>query len=714
MAVGDSVMRRFRQRAGLTQEALAERSGVSTRTIRGLETGDRPNPQLGSLRLLADAMNLSPADRDELMASVLGAPSVPRQLPAVPTEFTGREAELAQLDAAAGAASTVVISAIAGAGGIGKTWLAAQWAHRRLDRFPDGQLFVDLRGFSPDSDPVEPLTALRGFLDALGVDTARVTGDVQEHAARYRSEVAGKRLLIVLDNAASADQVVPLLPGTSTCTVLVTSRQTLSVLLHRHNALHLPLAALDEADAHEFLVNALGAERVAAEPAAAAELLEACGRYPLALAVMVGRARNRNSLALAAELREHGLDALTNVLSWSLRALTDEQRTVFALLGAAPGADIGLPAAVSLTGLSRPQVTRVLRALVEASLLTRLANGRYAMHDLIRDFAARQEVSGREAALGRVLDFYLHTANAAAQQIDPQPLDLAPTDVEPQPIPDVPTALAWFDDELPNLLAAQRVASGVAVWQLARTVNSFLYRRGRHHDRLAVWQTALAADLPDSARASAHGLLGRAYGALDRFEDATEHFEQALALAGDDALQQANTHRMLAAAWEQRGDDRIALDHTGRALALYRKLDEPVWEADAVNAMGWLSARLGEYDDARVHCEQAVILQRRNGYRDGEAAALDSLGLIAHRTGRHAASVDYYEQSLAIFRDVGNTVYAAAALDGIGHPFAALGRYDDARAAWGEALLLFQEQGRAAAADRVWRQLDSLDHTTAG
>ncbi|MFC0541462.1 tetratricopeptide repeat protein [Kutzneria chonburiensis] len=707
--VGDSVVRRFRQRAGLTQEALAERSGVSTRTIRGLETGDRPNPQLGSLRQLADAMSLSPEDRDELMASVLGVPSVPRQLPAVPAGFTGREAELAQLDVAS---STVVISAIAGAGGIGKTWLAARWGHRRIDRFPDGQLFVDLRGFSPDSDPLDPLTALRGFLDALGVDTARVTGDVHEHAARYRSEVANKRLLIVLDNAATADQVVPLLPGTPTCKVLVTSRRTLSTLLHRHNAQHLPLAALDEAEAHEFLVNALGADRVAAEPAAAAELIEACGRYPLALAVMVGRARHRNSLELAAELREHGLDALTNVLSWSLRALTDEQRTVFALLGSAPGADIGLPAAVSLTGRSKPQLTGILRALTEASLLTRLANGRYAMHDLIRGFAARQEVPNRAAALRRVLDFYLHTANAAAQQIDPQPLDLAPTSVEPQPIPDVPTALSWFDAELPNLLAAQRVAAGVEVWQLARTVNSFLYRRGRHHDRLAVWQTALAADLPDAARASAHGLLGRAYGALGRFEDATEHFEQAL--AGGDALQQANTHRMLAAAWEQRGDDRVALEHTGQALALYRTLDQPVWEADAVNSMGWYAARLGDFDDARRHCEQALAMQRRNGYRDGEAAALDSLGLIAHRTGRHAASVDYYEQSLAIFRDVGNTMYAAVALDGIGHPFAAIGRLDDARAAWGEALLLFQEQGRDADADRVRRQLDALDHTTAG
>jgi tetratricopeptide (TPR) repeat protein len=254
------------------------------------------------------------------------------------------------------------------------------------------------------------------------------------------------------------------------------------------------------------------------------------------LAIMVSCGRKADSLRkLAVELREHGLDALTNVLSWSLRALTDEQRTVFALLGATPGVDIGLPAAASLTGLSKPQVTRVLRALAEASLLTRLPK-RLVRH-------ARPDPRFCRAA--------------------------------PQPIPDVPTALAWLDDELPNLLAAQRVATGIAVWQLARTVNSFLYRRGRQHDRLAVWQTALAADLPDSARANAHGFLGRAYAALGRMEEATGHFEQALTLAGDDALQQANTHRMLSAAWEQRGDDRRALAHTAHALALYRTLDQP-------------------------------------------------------------------------------------------------------------------------------------------
>ncbi|MEV6604101.1 tetratricopeptide repeat protein [Kutzneria sp. NPDC051319] len=709
--MGDSVVRRFRQRAGLTQEGLAQRSGVSVRTIRGLETGDRPNPQLASLRQLADAMTLSPEDRDELMASVLGTASVPRQLPLSPSGFTGREAELAQLDAAA---SMVVISAVAGAGGIGKTWLAVRWAHRHLDRFPDGQLFVDLRGFSPDSDPVDPLAALRGFLDALGVDTARVTGDLDEHAARYRSEVAGKRMLIVLDNAATADQVVPLLPGTPTCTVLVTSRRVLSALLHRHGAHHVPLSALDEDEAREFLVQGLGSRRVAAEPAAAEELIEACGRYPLALAIMVSRGRNSASLArLAAELRQHGLDALTNVLSWSLKVLTNEQRTVFALLGTAPGADIGLPAAASLTGLSRAQVTGVLRALTEASLLTRLANGRYAMHDLIRAFAAQQDVAERPEALRRVLDFYLHTANAAAQQLDPQPLELPPPTVDPQPIPDVAAALAWFDDELPNLLAAQRNAVGATVWQLARTMNSFLHRRGWHHNRLVVWQAAVDADVPES-RANAHGFLGRAYGALGRFEEATEHFEQALAHAEGDTLQQANTYRMLAAAWEQRGDDRRALEHTSEALSRYRTLDQPVWEADALNSMGWYETRLGDQDAARRHCEEALTMQRRNGYRDGEAAALDSLGHIARHTGRHRESVDYYEQALAIFRDVGNTVFAAVALDGLGHPLAALGRADEARAAWGEALLLFQEQGREGDAERVRRQLDGVDHSTAG
>jgi transcriptional regulator with XRE-family HTH domain len=416
----ESVLRRFRLRARLTQEELAERSGLSVRTIRGLESGRQRNPQLGSLRQLAGAMGLDANDRDELVATPLSAtpapavaaPVLPRQLPAAPAWFTGRHRELDGLVAAMQPSAAATIAAVSGAGGIGKTWLVLRWAHQFRDRFPDGQLFVDLRGFSPNSEPLDPLTAVRGFLHG------------------YRSTVAGKRMLIVLDNAAGVDQVVPLLPGTPACTVLVTSRMILTPLLHRYGAHHLSLSVFTEDDAYTLLTLRLGDQRLAAEPEAVAELVALCGRYPLALAIMTARALAFPDIPLAeltAELRESRLDALDDddptasqpaVMSWSLRALTDEQRIAFGLLGIAPGADIGLPAAASLTGLPPRRTRSVLRKLEEASLLCRKPGDRYAMHDIIRCYAVHTASTTlaeeeRESALRRMVDFHVHAAHVA-------------------------------------------------------------------------------------------------------------------------------------------------------------------------------------------------------------------------------------------------------------------------------------------------------------
>ncbi|HTI27399.1 MAG TPA: helix-turn-helix domain-containing protein [Kutzneria sp.] len=432
------MLRRFRLRARLTQEELAERSGLSVRTIRGLESGRQRNPQLGSLRQLAGAMGLDANDRDELVATTLSArpePAeaeavLPRQLPAAPAWFTGRHRELDGLVAAMQPSAAATIAAVSGAGGIGKTWLVLRWAHQFRDRFPDGQLFVDLRGFSPNSEPLDPLTAVRGFLHGLGVDPARMAGRIDEDSALYRSTVAGKRMLIVLDNAAGVDQVVPLLPGTPACTVLVTSRMILTPLLHRYGAHHLSLSVFTEDDAYTLLTLRLGDQRLAAEPEAVAELVALCGRYPLALAIMTARALAFPDIPLAeltAELRESRLDALDDddptasqpaVMSWSLRALTDEQRIAFGLLGIAPGADIGLPAAASLTGLPPRRTRSVLRKLEEASLLCRKPGDRYAMHDIIRCYAVHTASTTlaeeeRESALRRMVDFHGHAAHVA-------------------------------------------------------------------------------------------------------------------------------------------------------------------------------------------------------------------------------------------------------------------------------------------------------------
>ncbi|WP_236595079.1 ATP-binding protein [Saccharothrix sp. 6-C] len=697
------------------------------------------------------------------------APVIPRQLPAAPGLFTGRTAELARLDRAlthaatpqepgtdtrepttaapttgpAGAGTTVLVSAIGGAGGIGKTWLALAWAYRHLERFPDGQLFVDLHGFSPTGESVAPAVAVRGFLDALGVDPNRIPADLDAQAALYRSLVAGRRMLIVLDNAATAEQVVPLLPGSPSCTVLVTGRHRLASLIDRHGARHLPLDVLTYEEARGLLAARLGADRVAAEPEAVDELIGLCGGHPLALSIIARTAGPHPDVALAetaAELRDLGLEALDHdtdpaaslptVLSRSLRHLTDTQRTVFALLGITPGPDTTPPATAALTGLPNRTARRTLSGLENASLLERRPGGRYAMHDLVRAYAADTAHTilpehVREAALTRVVDFHLHTAHTADRLLDPHCTPLSPEPpapgVHPHPLPDTAAALAWLQAEHATLLATQRTAATLGhhhtIWHLAWNLTTFHNRRGHRHDAVTTWRAALAAadHLPDpTTRGRTHRLLGNACSVLGLHEQATTHLEQALDLAvrHHDPTGQAHTHQVLALAWEQRRDDRQALEHAHRALALIRALDQPVWEAESLNAVGWYAARLGRFDTAREHCQAALTLHRHHHDPDGEAATLDSLGYIAHHTGDHHQALDHYHHALTLFRGIGYAYQVADNLDSVGHPHAALGQFDLARTVWREALELYREQGRDTDAERVQQQLDELDHFT--
>ncbi|MET9002756.1 tetratricopeptide repeat protein [Amycolatopsis sp. NPDC004169] len=677
----------------------------------------------------------------------LPAPPIPQQLPAAPGLFTGRTTELARLDRALtsapqGQRATVLVSAIGGAGGIGKTWLALAWAYRHLERFPDGQLFVDLHGFSPTGEPVQPAVAVRGFLDALGVEANRIPIDLDAQASLYRSLVAGRRMLIVLDNAATSDQVAPLLPGSPSCTVLVTSRHRLASLIDRHAARHLPLGVLSPEEARGLLAARLGAGRVAAEPEAVDELIGLCGGHPLALSITARTAGTRPDTALAeaaAELRDLGLEALDHdtdpaaslptVLSWSLRYLTDTQRTVFALLGIAPGPDTTPSTTAALAGLPGRLARRALSGLENASLLERRPGGRYAMHDLVRRYATDTADTTlpeemREAALTRVGDFHLHTAHAAARLLNPHRPTLSPEPpapgVHPHPLPDTAAAMAWMDAEHATLLATQRTAATLGhhhtVWHLAWNLNTFHNRRGHRHDAVTTWQAALdAADhLPDpTTRSRTHRHLGHACSSLGLHEQSITHLEQALdlALRHHDPTEQALTHQALALAWEQRGDDRQALEHAHRALDLFRALDQPVGEADALNLVGWYAARLGRFDTAREHCQTALTLTQRHHDPAGEASTLDSLGYIAHHTGDHHQALDHYHHALTLLRRLGDAYLVADTLDSVGHPHAALGQYEQARTVWREALELYRDQRRDADAERVQHQLNDLDHT---
>ncbi|AHI00130.1 hypothetical protein GCM10010174_82430 [Kutzneria viridogrisea] len=744
------LLRQFRRQAGMTQEQLAERAGVGARTIRGFETGERTDPRVVTVRLLADALGLAPNERDKLLAAAVGADPgepagpVPRQLPAPPGVFVGRRRELDALtvamDGGAVEGATVVISAISGGGGVGKTWLALNWAHQHLAEFPDGQLFVDLRGFAPSGRPMAPAEAVRGFLDALGVPPAAIPADVDAQIGLYRSLVADRRMLIVLDNARDATQAAPLLPGGPTCTVVVTSRDRLAGLVAAHNTRPIALGVLDETDARDLLARRLGEQRLTEEPDATADLLASCAGLPLALAVVAARAALRPDIplaVLAAELRDAAtrlgaLDAgdsaasVQAALSWTHAALDPEQADVFAKLGIAPGPDISLTAAAALTGLPVERVGSALRKLELTSLIEQHVPGRYRMHDLVRLHAterANRDLSRttREVALRQLVDFCLHTAFTADRLVNPtrQPIHPADPIGEHHPLADQAAAWAWFDAEHTNLLAAHQLAVHLgwhtAVWQLAWALQSFLWRRGHLQDNLAAWQAGLPAaqqsgDL--AAHAIAHRLLGRAHTFLGHNAEAVHHLRQALTMTegAGDVSGQAHTHQVLMKAWEQQGNGERALEHATSALRLFQVLGDPVGEAEALNNLGWHEARLGQYEQARAHCEAALDLHRQHQSSYGEALTLTSLGYIALHTGQHTEALRHYQQALPLF----SSAYDEAdALDELGQTHHALGQSEQASAAWQQALELYQAQHRTAEADQVRAAMSALPSSPA-
>jgi DNA-binding SARP family transcriptional activator len=704
------------------------------------ELGIDPGPELRRLHqsVLTNDPTLTIADPTPRPATVSRV--VPRQLPLPSGHFVGRAAEVRQLDAQLGDAPIAVISAIGGTAGIGKTALALHWGHRHAEEFPDGQLYVNLRGFDPTGAPVAPMTVLRGFLTALGVPARDVPVEPAEQVAYYRSQLAGRRMLLVLDNARDAEQVRPLLPGAPGCLVLVTSRDQLIGLIALDGAVPLLLDLLSPDEARDLLAGRLGRDRVQREQAEIDELIERCARLPLAINIAAAHAAlhpNRPLAALVGELREthRRLDALSTgeaaadvraVFSWSYRTIGPESARVFRLLGLHPGPDISAAAVAALAAIDPDATRRALDELARAHLIIEPSPGRYTVHDLLRAYAAelvqRHDTEAeRQAALRRVLDFHTHTACGAEHRLNPNrtPIGLDPpaAGVRAQPLSDARAALAWLDAEYPNLLAAQQAALArdwhPTVWQLALAMNTVQLRRGHRHDRVAVWQAALdaSAHLPDpGARMHAHRRLGAVLADLGRHDEGIAHLHQSLALAEQhrDLDQQAETQRLLAGAWEERREDQRALEHATRSLELRRALGQPVREAEALNQVGWHLAWVGQFDAARTHCQEALAILRDHQDIAGQAATLDSLGYIDHHSGHHQEAIEYYRQALALVAELGDILRTADTLDSLGHPHAALGQHEQARLVWRQALELYEQQGREQAAERVKAQLDAI------
>jgi DNA-binding SARP family transcriptional activator/tetratricopeptide (TPR) repeat protein len=667
----------------------------------------------------------------------------PRQLPAAAPGFVGRLPVLTALDKLLNEDPAVPIATIDGTAGVGKTTLAVQWAYGVADRFTDGVLYVNLRGFHPGRAAVDPGVAVRGFLDALGVPAPRMPPGLDAQTALYRSLLAGRRMLIVLDNARDAEQVRPLLPGAPGCFVLVTSRNQLTSLVAVEGAQSLSLDVLGDDEARELLGRRLGVERLAADPETVEEIIARSARLPLALAIVAARAAARPRFPLMAfltELRDsrHRLDALSGgdpatdiraVLSWSYRALTDDAASMFRLLGLHPGPEISVAAAGSLAALPVRQAAELLTELAAAHLAAELAPGRYSLHDLLRDYAAEQAeqrcgVAERGDAQRRVLDHYLRTAHAAAFRLDPNrdPITLpaAVSGVTPEQVRDLPAATGWLGAEYPVLLATVDLAvemdADVHVWQLTWALMDYFNRSGHWHDQAATFETAVRAtrrlgDRP--AEGYTRRLLARALGRLGRYGEAEEHLRQAIDLFASlgDLVGEAHTHIGLSWILERQGRTGAALRHDQRALGLFEVAEHVVGQARALNNIGWRHAQIGDRDRALAYCRRSLGLCRQIGDTYDEAIALDSIGYVHHTLGDHRRAVVKYHAALRLYRELSHRDGEAETLTHLGDTHHHVGAWEAARQAWREALDILDQLGHPGA-DQVRAKLDGARAAT--
>ncbi|MFJ8539974.1 BTAD domain-containing putative transcriptional regulator [Streptomyces sp. NPDC093591] len=740
-------------RGGRPADALGHYQVVRRRLAD--ELGIDPGPPLQELYqriLISDPRLAPPAGSDKPHSARAATAARPRQLPAPPPLFTGRGSELARLDKLLAPqdkpdGGSVLTVAICGTGGVGKTWLALRWAHDQQDLFPDGQLYADLRGFTPSGEPADPYAVMRGFLEALGTDPAGLPAAPQSQAALYRSLTADRRLLVVLDNARDSDQVLPLLPGSPTCTVFITSRHQLPGLAASHGVGRLTLDTLDGTEARELLVRRIGADRLAAEPEAAAELLHYCAGLPLAVSVLAARVISNPVLSLtdlAAELRDTAtrLDALETgetsgdvrtVLASSYLALDPDTARVFRRLAQAPGTDIGLPAAASLTALPPARLRTRLRRLQAHHLVQEHVPGRFTCHDLLRAYAlelAQTEAPAAEsdAALTRVLDHYTHTAYAADRLLLPHrdPLPPAPTadGAEPEELTTHDQAMAWFTREHTVLTAAVdhavRTGHDDRAWRLAWALTTFLARRGRWADVAAVHTTALAAAVrlgDPAARAESHRALAWAYTETARLTEAHQELAHALALseADGDLRSAAHTHLALGWLYERQDDKPAALRHDQCAVDLFTSLGNLAGRARALNAVAWDHARLGDHTAAVRHCRQALAIQRELGDERGQAGTWDTLGYAYHQLGDHPNAVDCYEHSLALNRALGHRYNEAETLVHLSQTHQATGAVEPARQTLHEALAIYLDiNAPEADVTHLRTLLRELDGSTAG
>jgi DNA-binding SARP family transcriptional activator/tetratricopeptide (TPR) repeat protein len=702
--------------AGRTAEALESYEQIRRRVAD--EFGSDPSPQLQEIHLrllLREPPEAAPQP-----------PVVPRQLPGIGGKLVGRELAVKALDELAGRDSGTRVAVIMGTAGAGKTALALHWAHRVAANYPDGQLAVNLRGFDPSGTPASTEAVIRGFLDALQVTPAAIPSTLDGQIALYRSLVADRSFLIVLDNARDTDQVRPLLPGTPSCLVLITSRHELEGLI-ANGAEPIVLGRLSIDGSRQLLVSRLGEERVAQDPEAADEIASHCSGLPLALTIAAARAVIHPALplsAIAAELRDDTTrlyelsagDSLTDVrtvFSWSYQALTPTAARLFRLFGLHPGPDLNATAVAVMLDRPLQYAAGVLRELQHAHLIEESSPGRFTLHDLLRvyamEVAAEDPTPADRTAYERLLDHYLLTGTAAAERLDQfgylEPLPRHPS-VLVQEIRDEQAAYEWFDAERPVLLAITRTIAGrpadtAYVGQFADVLNHYLNYRGHWQEWHEVLDLAFAAALGDTAaELRVMRWLIFAEIRLGKLGEAKNWARRTVASAREigDVVAEARGNWQLSDIHARLDRTEEALVFTRQAYDLFASIDHEHGVATTLNSLGYQLAVLGRYEEAAPYCEEALRRLERLDDISGIASTLDSLALIALGLGRPGDAITQYRRAAELSRRNGDRYYEGLVRDRLGDALAGVGRISEALPEWAGAVAILDDLGHPLAA----------------